>query len=123
MISITSRVQLNGIHLYGFHGVSAEEQNVGSWFQIDLDLDVNISSVALIDDDLSGTIDHSAALRIVTREFAITSQLLEHLAHRIAKSLFEYSEDIRQVHIKIQKMTPPLPANIVSSSVEFVFAP
>lgn len=118
-----SKVQLNGINLYGFHGVTSEEQQVGSWFQVDLDLDIDISFNALNENDLNGTVDYSKVLDVVTKEFATTSKLLENLAFRTARQLFTCFKTIKQVHIRIQKLTPPMPVNVNSSSVEFVFTP
>lgn len=117
----SSRIQLNGIHLYGFHGVSAEEQAVGSWFQIDVSLNAKVTFDALNHDNLRGTVDYSGVLEVIKKEFAVNSKLMEHLAYRIAKRLFSYSQSISQIQIRIQKKTPPMPTNVDSSAVEFIF--
>lgn len=112
-----THISLNGIRLYGFHGVSKQEHRVGSWFEIDLTIAAEVSDAALLDDNLCGTIDYSAALRIVQEQFAIHSRLLEHLSHRTATALLNIFPAAQQVDITIHKISPPMPCNVRSAAV------
>ena len=116
------KIKLNEIKLYGFHGVTNEEQNVGSWFTINLVVQTEVNPESMVGDRLSGTVDYSKLSDCIVREFEIKSKLLEHLAFRISKSLFENFQTIEQITIEICKQTPPISVNMKSASVEFVFS-
>ena len=116
------KIKLNEITLYGFHGVTNEEQNVGSWFTINLAVQTEVNPESMVGDRLSGTVDYSKLSDCIVREFEIKSKLLEHLAFRISKSLFENFQTIEQITIEICKQTPPISVNMKSASVEFVFS-
>ena len=115
MSNLQSSITLNAIRLYGYHGVSSEEQQVGSWFEIDVAITADVATSALEHDDLSGTIDYSEALRIVKQEFATTSRLLENLAYRVSRALLEAFPTAQQVGITVRKMAPPMPGNVRSA--------
>ena len=114
----TSIIKVNGIRLHGFHGVSKEEQRVGSWFEININIKVNISDQAFLHDELSGTVNYATLSEIVNSEFNKTSKLIENLAYRISKKILDYSQAITQVRVQVSKIAPPIPLNIDSSSIE-----
>ena len=114
----TSIINLNGMRLYGFHGVTEEEQQVGSWFEINLSATVEISDKAFMDDDLSGTVNYAELSEIVATEFMENSKLIENLAYRISQKVLEHSQSIKQVSVKVMKIAPPIPMKIDSSSIE-----
>jgi len=113
------QILLNGIRLYGHHGVGTDEQQVGSWYEIDLAIEADVTPAALEHDVLSGTIDYSAVLRLVRQEFATPSQLLEHLAYRISKSLLDAFSKASKADICLKKIAPPMPGNLHSAAVKF----
>ncbi|MBR3733304.1 MAG: dihydroneopterin aldolase [Bacteroidaceae bacterium] len=115
------QILLNGIRLYGHHGVGTDEQQVGSWYEIDLTIEACVTSAALDHDDLSGTIDYSAVLQVIQQEFATPSRLLEHLACRISKSLLANFAMAQQVDICVKKIAPPMPGNVRSAAVRLSF--
>ena len=117
-----THISLNGIRLYGFHGVSAEEQQVGSWFEIDLVISAAVSDAALLDDDLSGTIDYSQVLHIVQTQFATPSRLLEHLAHRTATALLNTFPMAQEADITVHKLAPPMRGHVRSAAVRLTLA-
>lgn len=116
------KIKLNEIKLYGFHGVTNEEQNVGSWFTINLAIQTEINPHAVVEDQLSGTVDYSKLSDCIVREFEIKSKLLEHLAFRISESLFNNFPTIEQINIEICKTPPPISVKMKSASVEFSFS-
>lgn len=118
MKTIKSAIQLHGIHLYGFHGVSEEEQSVGSWFEINVNIDAYVAESALVHDNLEGTIDYSIVMKIIKKVFSRKSRLLEHLAYNISKQLIERFDTISAVNIQVKKMAPPMPSNVDSSAIK-----
>ena len=114
-----TKILLNGIRLYGHHGVGKDEQTVGSWYEIDIVITADISAAAYHDDDLGGTINYADVLTIIKHEFSTPAQLLEHLAYRISKAVLETFARALQIDIYIQKVAPPLRGNIYSAAVRF----
>ena len=113
-----TKIQLEGIRLYGFHGISKEEQSVGSWFEINVSLEVNVTEEALVSDNIAGTVDYSDVLNVIRGVFAASSRLLEHLAYGIAQKLCDSFDTIDAVCIQVRKLAPPVPANVGCSAVE-----
>lgn len=117
-----TNIRLNTIRLYGHHGVFAEEQQIGSWYEIDIDMLATISQDAYLNDQLDGTVSYADTLDIVKEEFQIKSKLLEHLAYRIAKHVLISSDKIEQVAIRVKKIAPPLVGNIHDACVEMTIS-
>ncbi len=118
---LKSYISLNKVRLYGFHGVPASEKAVGSWFEIDLTIGVDLGDSALRDDKLEGTVDYSRVLAEVKDEFKHVANLIEHLAYNIAGRVFAISPTINSVHITVKKIAPPMSGNVGSSAVDFEF--
>ncbi len=114
----STKIQLDRIRLYGFHGVSLEEQAVGSWFEIDVSLEVNTTEEDLASDNIERTVDYSKVLDIVESIFSVKSRLLEHLAYKISRKLCESFSSINTVSIRIQKLAPPVRTSVGCSAVE-----
>lgn len=110
-------IRLNGIRLYGHHGCSAQEQQVGSWYMLDIAVEADITPAALQHDELSGTIDYSVILQTVKAEFHPTAQLLEHIAWRIAKAILADFPAAKAATVTVQKLAPPMPGNIAGAAV------
>lgn len=114
----TSTINLNDVKIYGFHGVSDEEQQVGTWYNITISLNTKLSPLSYLNDQLEGTIDYSAVLTLIKEEFAVKSRILEHLAYRIANKILSSFSSVQNVTIEIQKLAPPMSGNIKSASVK-----
>ena len=122
MLNPQCSIKINSLRLYGHHGVTEKEQKVGSWYEIDLTIDADISPAALEHDDLQGTIDYSAVLRIVKDEFAIPSKLLEHFANRVSHAILHSFDRALTVTICVHKIAPPMPGNIHSVAVRLTIS-
>lgn len=44
---MTSKISLNAMRFYAYHGVLPQEKKVGNWFSVDLELSVDLSRAAL----------------------------------------------------------------------------
>ena len=94
------------MRLYAYHGVMPQERVVGGEYVVNLDVSAHVAE-AIKSDQVDDTIDYAEMRNIVVREMAIPSQLLEHVAGRIAKALFDAFTKIEEVEIDICKVTPP----------------
>jgi dihydroneopterin aldolase len=93
-------VELRGLHVFGYHGVEREEQQLGQLFLFDVELEVGERGA---DDRLEGTIDYSevaAAIRELSdgRRF----ELIEALASATAEMVYERFAPER-VRVRVRK--------------------
>ena len=103
----SSHILLPQIRLYAYHGVLPQEQTIGAYFSISLEIETRFEN-ALETDDLSGTISYADVYQSVEEEMRIPSRLLEHAAGRIVKRLFKDFPAIIQVTIELYKENPPI---------------
>lgn len=107
MSPTTTRIFLNDVRIYAYHGVMPQERTVGGWYRVWVDADYDFTR-ALETDNVDDTLDYSRMLAVVNQEMNVPSQLLEHVAGRIAKALFRSFPDIRSAEIKLVKENPPM---------------
>lgn len=100
---------LDGMKFYSFHGVLPQENTVGAEYKISLDVETDFSTAAETD-NLEGTINYAEIYGAVKHEMSIPSKLLEHLAYRISKRLFNDFPAIKSIGISIFKENPPIGA-------------
>lgn len=112
-----SRITLNGMRFYAFHGCFAEEQKIGTYFTVDVAFETNTSR-AQRSDDIADTVSYLDVYHTVKREMMIPSHLLEHVGDRIGEALLEEYPAIESVCVSVSKMNPPLGGQLDSVTVE-----
>jgi dihydroneopterin aldolase len=115
----TDRLLLEDVRFYGHHGVSKAEQTVGVWFSVDAELAMDLTPAA-VSDDLAAAVDYGeVARRIVEIGTDGRVNLIERLAGLIAQALLR-EFPVRQVRVRVRKLTPPLQGLVGTPSVELV---
>lgn len=109
-------IQMKGIQLYAFHGVSPQETSVGANFHIDLSLKTNFSRAAQTD-DLKDTVSYADVYQSIKEEMKIPSKLLEHVCERIAYRLFYDFPTVEEIDISLAKENPPMGACGISIGI------
>jgi len=99
-------ISLEGMDFFAYHGCFAEEQVIGTRFKVDLYFEVNTLH-AEESDDLKQTVNYQSVYQLVKKEMEIKAHLLEHLAHRILKSVTASFPAIQAAEVKIAKLNPP----------------
>ena len=103
--------------MLGAHGALPEEHDRAQPFEVDLDIDADLS-VAAASDDLADTVDYGAAAvaaeRVVAGEH---HQLLERLAARIGDDVLALDPRITSVRVTVRKLRPPVPVDLASAGV------
>jgi ribosomal protein L19E len=61
------RISLENISLYGYHGASANERELGQRFEIDVDIIADLSE-AVATDDMKKTVNYEKVYRLVESE-------------------------------------------------------
>ncbi len=106
----TTRIFLEGLRFHARHGVLPQERTVGGSFTLDLSLDVDLDDDALVHDRLDGTVDYGAVYAVAAREMGRPSQLLEHVAARLARAVLDGFPTVSRVTVRLRKDTPPVAA-------------
>ena len=118
MMTLTSStIFLDGVRLYAFHGVEEQERRVGGWFTVSVRAQYDISR-AMETDSVSDTLSYADVFQIVKREMAQPSQLLEHVAGRMARAIISEFPDVETVKVTVIKQNPPMGANCDGAGVE-----
>jgi dihydroneopterin aldolase len=102
------KIIVDGIRVYGYHGVLEEENKLGQEFIIDLELFLNLEKAGKTD-DLNYTIDYSKVYKIVynivkNKKF----KLIEALATNIADNLLSNYENIIIIKVRVKKPSAPI---------------
>lgn len=98
-----------GLRFYAYHGVEPQERVVGAWYTVDLEMTVNAAE-AIESDDLSGTVNYAGVVERVREEMQIPSNLLEHIAGRIADRILRDFPSVCKVSVTVGKKNPPVVA-------------
>lgn len=107
-------MRLSNIVLYGYHGVSPAEREVGTRLEVDVELTVPAAGR----DVLSSTIDYTQVYRAV--EDVVTGtrfRLLESLARAVRERLLEEFA-ARTVQVRVRKPNVPFPGGLSHVEVE-----
>jgi len=115
---MADRIELRGLRVMGTHGVLPEEHDRAQPFEVDLDLEADLSGAGR-SDALGDTVDYGAlCAAVVTVMAGPHAQLLEHLAERIAQAALDCAEPLgHRVTVTVRKLRPPVPVELASSAV------
>ncbi len=97
-------IRIDGIKLYGRHGCFAFEREEKGCFEVSLKLRLDLSKAAE-SDELTDTIDYPAAMAVAQEVIEGGSvRLIEKLADKIAKRLFESFPKLFEVEVEVAKL-------------------
>ena len=109
-------LELHGMSFHAYHGCLPKEHEFGNRFLVDFSCEYDIGRAAR-SDELSDTLDFNEIYRLVDAEMRIKSQLLEHLARRIADRIQAEHPEIEHLEVKVMKLDPPLAGPAAWSAV------
>ena len=113
---MADRIELRGLRVLGVHGALPDEQVRAQPFEIDLDVDADLS-VAGRSDHLDDTVDYGALAAMVERVVAGERfTLLERLAERIADEVRQ-DERVEEATVTVRKLRPPVAVDLASAAV------
>ena len=111
-----STIRLKNIKVYAFHGCMEEEGKIGSDYLVNLSVKSDLDKAAK-SDRLSDTVDYVFLQKIVKREMAVRSKLLEHVGVRIIDSIFKTVSLVKSVKVTVSKLNPPIGGDVEEVSV------
>lgn len=111
------KLRLSNISLYGCHGVTEAERQVGRPFEVDVELTLDLTAAAETD-DLGAAVDYAEICQLVRRiHEAGPYRLLEALAGHIAKDILDRFP-VEEVTVRVRKPHPPAGGIIGAAEVE-----
>ncbi len=109
-------IQVHGIRCYSLHGCLKEENRIGGTFEVDIDLHCDFLKSSKTD-QLNDTIDYVTVNKIVEKEMAVPSKLIETVAYRILEKLKAKFDLIQHCRVEIRKINPPIDGDVKYVSV------
>lgn len=113
-------IALRDVRVYAHHGCLPEERIIGSEYRVALTVSADLSA-ACLSDDLRDTVDYVHLNRIIVEEMAVPSNLLEHVARRIADRILNEIISVETVLLTVSKINPPIGGDVRDVSVTFNF--
>lgn len=117
---MTSKILLENLKIYAYHGVLPEETLIGTYYILNLEVHADLWK-AVGTDDLNDTINYAEINDIIYEEMKIPSKLMEHVAGRILKKITKKFPQVSFLKIKITKTNPPMPGEMDGVSVQIEF--
>lgn len=113
-------IHLQQLRFYAYHGALQQERVVGGEYVVDLHLTVDVEASAYASDCLEGTVNYAEVYDCVAAEMKVPSNLLEHVAHRIASRLLKDFPRVLKADVTICKLNPPMGAASSGAGVRLV---
>ena len=95
------------MEFFARHGCLESERIEGNTFMVDVRFQYDVTSAAATD-DLSAAVDYAAVYDIVAAEMAVPSNLLEHVAARIAGAVRQKFPQMLWLSVSVAKKNPPV---------------
>ena len=110
-------IRLGGLSFYGFHGVTAAEKETGRVFEVDCEVEVDLSDAGR-SDRLTDTVDYKKVYDVIKetvedKAFSLLEGLAQHITDKILDCFPVY-----RVTLKVRKMNPPIAGQIKFIEVE-----
>lgn len=110
-------IKLKNIRTFSYHGCLVEESKIGSDYRVDLEIKADLRK-SMETDQLEDTVDYVHLNKIVTEEMAIRSKLLEHVAKRIVKRIFNEIPAVSRIIVGVSKLNPPIGGDVEAVTIE-----
>jgi 7,8-dihydroneopterin aldolase/epimerase/oxygenase len=101
------KISLEGLEFFAYHGFSQEEQKVGNRYGIDITIEVDFAKAAQ-QDKINSTVDYHALYKVISKEMAESTKLLESIAERIVIAVFHHFSQVSSIEISVSKFNPPI---------------
>ena len=109
-------IEINDMRFYAHHGCFEQERAIGTYFRVDLRYTTDTAQ-AERSDRIGDTVSYLDVYQVVKAEMGVSSNLLEHVARRIADAVMQRFPSIDRVDVKVSKLTPPLGGQLESVAV------
>ena len=113
-----TKIKINNIQLFGYHGTGEKEKSTGQLFEIDIEVSpVNDTSIS---DNLAHAVDYTLLYDEVTTIFSKRRyNLIEYLANKIADTITNKYR-VNSCKVVIRKPNAPIKGDFDSVEVEVI---
>ena len=113
-------ISLENIRLYGYHGATENERELGQRFEVDVEILADLED-AVATDDMKKTVNYESVYRLVESEVVNEKyHLLEALADKLARDILRKFEHALEVAVRIRKPSVPIAGSIDHVQIEVV---
>jgi len=109
-------IKLSDIRFFAYHGILEQERKAGNNYVVNIHLNADLS-LACESDNVEDTINYALVYDIVEKEMKKPSNLLEHVAMRIFKSIKSTFPQILSIEVRLAKSNPPVRGEIKCAEV------
>jgi 7,8-dihydroneopterin aldolase/epimerase/oxygenase len=101
-------IRIHNASFYAYHGVASDEQNLGGKFEVDVELQSDLSTAA-DQDSLKRTVDYEAVYTLIQETVTRKKYfLLESLAKSITSGILREFRSVESVKVRVRKPHPPV---------------
>lgn len=115
-IMMKTSIKLSDIRFFAYHGVLEQERKAGNNYVVNISMDADLS-LACKSDNVEDTINYAEVYNIVEKEMKQPSNLIEHVAMRILKSIKSSFPQILNIEVRLAKNNPPVRGEIKCAEV------
>ena len=112
-----SKIILENMEFQANHGVLEHEKMLGNTFLVTVVMEVHTDKAG-ITDLLEDTINYQLVYQSIRKQIDIPSNLIEHVAHRIAEKLMNKFMKVQGLKLTLSKMNPPLGGKVEKVSIQ-----
>ena len=116
--NLVQTVALKDVKCFGFHGFYPEEQIIGCYFILDLEVSFTPKN---FNDEIQFTVNYENLNTILLEEMQATKKLLETVLNSILDRIVADYPFINSAMISINKLNPPMPGEVGSSFVKLEY--
>lgn len=110
-------VHIDNLRIHAYHGVMLQERTVGNDYVVNLSVAYPWQE-AMATDDVGDTLNYAELSDVVKKEMSVPSNLLEHVAGRIAKAIGNRFPKATSLRLRITKVAPPMHTDCDGAGVE-----
>lgn len=100
-------ISIKDLRFHAYHGHLPAERITGNTFVVDLKIETDLS-ISGKSDNLEDTVDYVSIMELVTEVMETPSDLIEHVAERIAATIKKKHDTISGLEVTVKKQKPPL---------------
>ena len=105
-------VRIDRLRLHAFHGVMPQERACGNDFEVSVEMTVCGYDGS---DNLDATVNYAEVIDAIRREMSQPSDLIEHVAARIASAIRREFPAVTATTVTVAKLLPPVAGAQLSS--------
>ncbi len=119
-MNMTDKIFLEGLNFYAYHGALSAENEIGQIFTVDIEMKVDLQEAGQ-SDQVEDTVHYGEVYEDVKAIMeGSPSNLLEHLAERIALRINSHYNRVMETKVRMTKKNPPIPGHYEGVGVEIV---